>query len=240
MNNYMSDPFVLGADGRTCTGNAETKDWVHFWEVQVTAYKENLTTWNAGSMLTDVQEDMFLQGKIGMTEAAMGDAFAAAEQGLNVGLTGQPVVTKGWQGNVGGWNTSYNIMSATKHPEEAWQFLKFMSTEVPLMVPVGADALNAGGGGLPGLPCYLPLLKDPKIQEMVNNNSLVADAVKLMQRIKVPPFTPAIWTSTNSFNDGFTAMTEQDVPVIEALHTSAQECQDVTDQEWSTFEAILK
>ena len=240
MNNYMSDPYVLGDDGRTCLGNAETEDWVNFWNVQVTAYQEDLTTWTAGSMLTDVQEDMFLQGKIGMTEAAMGDAFSANEQGLNVGLTGQPVVSKGWEGNVGGWNTSYNIMSATKHPEEAWQFLKYLSTEVPLNGPGWRGCINAGGGGLPGLPCYLPLLDDPKMQEMTKNNQLVADAVKLMQRIKVPPFTPAIWTSLSPFNDGFTAMTEQGVPVVEALHTTAQECQDITDEQWSTFEAILK
>jgi len=239
MNNYMSDPYVLGDDGRTCLGNAETDDWVHFWEVQVTAYKEDLTTWTAGSMLTDVQEDMFLQGKVGMTEAAMGDAFNAAQQGLNVGLTGQPVVSKGWPGNVGGWNTDYYIMAATKHPEEAWQFLKFLSIEVPMIVPVGTDAL-AGAGGLPGLPCYLPLLKEAKFQEMMKQNPLVADAVKLMKRIKLPPFTPDIWTSVNAFNDGFTAMTEQGVPVKEALHKTAQDCQDATDQLWSTYEAIRK
>jgi multiple sugar transport system substrate-binding protein len=240
MNNYMSDPYVLGDDGRTCVGNADTDDWMHFWDIQVTAYNEDLTTWSAGALLVDVEEDMFLQGKLGMTECALGDALFAREQGLNVGLTGQPVVSKGWPGNVGGWNTSYSIMAASKHPDEAWEFLKYLSTEAPKDIPIGTDALNAGGGGIPGLPCYLPLLEVGRTAELVKDDPLIADAIILMQHIKMPPFTPDIWTSANPFNDAWTRMIEEDVDVTEAINDAVAECQEVTDQLWEDFDALGK
>ncbi len=239
MGNYMSDPFVLGADGRTCLGNANNDDWMHFWEIQVTAYNEDVTTWSAGAMLADVEEDMFTQGKLGMTPAALGDALYARQQGINVGLTGQPVVSEGWEGNVGGWNTDYSIMAASKHPDEAWEFLKWLSTEALKIIPIGTDALaGGGGGGLPGLPCYLPLLETERMREMIATDQLVSDAVKLMQRIKKPPFTPDVWTSVEPFSNAWTAMIEEGVPVPEAVNQATEECQEITDQLWRDYEAL--
>jgi multiple sugar transport system substrate-binding protein len=240
MNNYMSNPYVLGEDGRTCEGNANNHDWMHTWDILVTAYNEDVTTESAGAMLADVEEDMFTQGKIGMTEAALGDAFYARGEGLNVGLTGQPVVTDGWEGNVGGWNDSYSIMAGSKHPEEAWEFLKFLSIEVPLIVPLGTDALETDQGGMPGLPCYLPLLEEQKLADMIANDSLVADSVTLMKRIQPSPFTPDIWTSVDSFWNIFTMVNEEGMSVEEAVDNATLECQDATDQLWETFDAFAK
>ena len=238
MNNYMSDPYVLGADGRSCEGNANNEDWMHTWQVLTTAYQEDLTTETAGVLLADVEEDMFVQGKIGMTYAALGDALYARSEGLNVGLTGQPVVTDGWQGNVGGWNGSYSIMAGSEHPDEAWQFLKFLSIEVPLLVPLGTDALTSDIGGLPGLPCYLPLYEDEKIAEMVAEDPLVGDSVELMKRVQPPPFTPDIWTSVDPFWGIFTMVEEEGLSVKEAVNAAAEECQEATDQLWDVFDAF--
>ncbi|RPJ45155.1 MAG: extracellular solute-binding protein, partial [Chloroflexi bacterium] len=43
MNNYMSDPYVLGSDGRNCKDSAATEDWIKAWTNMQTAYKEELT-----------------------------------------------------------------------------------------------------------------------------------------------------------------------------------------------------
>jgi multiple sugar transport system substrate-binding protein len=238
MNNYMSSPYVLGDDGRSCEGNANNDDWMHTWQVLWTAYEGDLTTETAGVLLADVEEDMFVQGKMGMTYAALGDALYARDEGLSVGLTGQPVVTAGWQGNVGGWNDSYSIMAGSEHPDEAWQFLKFLSTEVPLLVPLGTDALTSDTGGLPGLPCYLPLYEDEKIAEMVAEDPLVGDSVELMKRVQPPPFTPDIWTSVDAFWGIFTMVEEEGMSVEEAVNAVTEECQEVTDQLWETFDAF--
>jgi ABC-type glycerol-3-phosphate transport system substrate-binding protein len=238
MNNYMSSPFVLGDDGRSCDGNANNADWLHTWDVLVTAYNEDVTTESAGAMLADVEEDMFVEAKIAMTEAALGDAFYSREEGINVGLTGQPVVTEGWEGNVGGWNNSYSIMAASEHPDEAWEFLKFLSTEVPLIVPLGTDALAGDLGGLAGLPCYLPLLEDEKLADMVENDPLVADSITLMQRVQPPPFSPDIWTSLDIFWEVLWWVAEEGMSVEDAVNEATVECQDATDQLWETFDTF--
>lgn len=238
MNNYMSDPFVLGDDGRSCEGNANNADWLHAWDVLVTAYNEDVTTESAGALLADVEEDMFVQGKMAMTYAALGDAFYSREEGINVGLTGQPVVTKGWEGNVGGWNNSYSIMAGSEHPDEAWEFLKFLSTEVPLIVPLGTDALVGDLGGLAGLPCYLPLLEDESMADMVSNDPLIADSIKLMNRVQPPPFSPDIWTSVDMFWDVISMVTEEGEDLATVLDDATAECQEITDQLWETFDAF--
>ena len=239
MNNYMSDPFILGDDGRTCVGNAETEDWLHFWEIALTAYDEDLTTQTAGALLADIEEDMFTQSKLGMTYATVGDAIWAQRNGINTGLTGQPVISDGWDGNVGGWNTSYSILAATEHPDEAWEFLKWLSIEALKVVPLGTDALDAGaGGGLPGLPCYLPLLEYDKIANMIESEPLVADGVKLMQRVKAPPFTVDIWGSVDPFYEAFRRITEDRDDIAAAVGDAAQECQDITDELWDGWDAL--
>jgi len=240
MNNYMSDPYVLGDDGRTCLGNSETDDWLHVWQIMLTAYDEDLTTETGSMLLADFEGDLFTQGKLGMQPAALGDAIVAKEAGINVGLVGQPVVSPGWEGNVGGWNTNFHIMAATEHPDEAWEFLKYLSLEVPKMVPIGADFMSAKGasGSLPGIPCYLPLLEDPAIKQRLEGEPLVADAVTLMRRIKTPPFTVDIWTSVEPFYEAWRRITEDREDITVAIHDAAVECQDITDQLWEDWEAL--
>lgn len=239
MAGYMSDPFVLGDDGRTCTGNADTSDWVHTYEVQLAAYQEDVTTETAGPLLADVDQDMFLQGKIGMTYGALGDALNAEQQGLNVGLVGQPIVTEGWRGNVGGWNTTYYLMAASQHPDEAWEFLKWLSTKSPLVVPIGTDALDAGEGGLPGIPCYLPLLELDPFAEQVEQDPLVRDAVELMtNHYQRAPFTPDAWTSLDPFYEAWTRITLEGADIQSALSEAAEVCQEITDELWEDYDLL--
>lgn len=230
MNNYMSDPFVLGDDGRTCEGNANTEDWVRAWTAMVTAFDEDLTTETAGALIEDdMQPDMFVQGKIGMIWGTLGEAMWAREEGINVGMTGQPVISPGWEGNVGGWNVSYSIMAGSEHPDEAWEFLKFLATDAPLL-------LAGGEGEIGGLPCYLPLADD--FLEASGGDELVQQSLELMQRIKPPPFTPDIWTSADPFYEAWRRMTEDGEDVAVALDDATVECQEITDELWEDWEAL--
>jgi len=238
MNNYMSDPYVLGDDGRTCIGNIDTPEWVHTFEVLKSAWEEDLTTETAGAMLADIEEtEMFFQGKLGMTYAALGDALAAREMGINVGFTGQPVVTEGWPVNAGGWNSTYYMMRSTEHPDEAWEFLKWLSTEAPLIIPFASDIVGSSDtvSGLTGLPCYLPLLEEEKFKTMIENDSLVADTVELTTHYKSPPFSPDIWTTIDPFWDGWTRMTEGGEDVATVISEVAVECQDILDELWHSI-----
>ncbi len=230
MNNYMSDPFVLGDDGRTCEGNANTEDWVRAWATMLTAFEQDLTTETGGAMVEeDMQTDIFVQGKIGMIWGTLGDAMWAREEGINVGMTGQPVVSPGWEGNVGGWNVSYSIMANSEHPDEAWGFLQFLATEAPLL-------LAGGEGEIGGLPCYLPLSED--FLAASGGDELVQQSLELMQRIKAPPFTPDIWTSADPFYEAWRRITDDGEDVKVALDDATVECQEITDELWEDWEAL--
>ncbi len=229
MNNYMSDPFVLGAEGRTCVGSADTEEWIHTWQVMTTAFQEELTVDASAAMIGESAfEDLFQQGKLGMIYGTAGTAQAMTEAGLNVGLTGQPVVSPEWQGNTGGWTTEYSIMTGSAHPEEAWMFLKFLATDV-------ADSLSEGtageGGG--GATCYLPLAAD-----WAGEDPLRQDTIKLLGRLQPPPANPDIWTSVNPFNEAWRRMTEDGVDVTQAVNDAAQECQEILDDQWTEWAAL--
>lgn len=229
MGNNMSDPFVLGPDGRTCVGNADTEDWIHTWEIMATAYKEGLTIDSAGAMIGETAfEDLFKQGKLGMIYGTAGTAQEMLDAGLNVGLTGQPVVTPGWQGNTGGWTVEYSILSGSAHPEEAWMFLEFLATDI-------ADTLSEGtaGEGAGGATCYLPLAED-----WAGDNPLRQDTIKLLARLQPPPQNPDIWTSVNPFDEAWRRMTEDGEDVTLAVTEAAQECQEITDDLWAEWDAL--
>ena len=131
-------------------------------------------------------------------------------------------------------------MASTEHIEESWQFLKFLSTEVPLLVPLGSDALTTDIGGIPGLPCYQPLLKNEKIANMIANDPLIADYIELQKHYQAPPFSPDIWTAVSPFDDAYIQMTEGGEDVATAVHRAAGECQDVLDDLWADFDAMTE
>jgi ABC-type glycerol-3-phosphate transport system substrate-binding protein len=228
MNNYMSDPFVLGDDGKTCVGSADSEDWINAWTALLTAHEEGLTTDSSTALLGDLgASDVFKQGKLGMMYGTYGNALDIQKAGINVGYTGQPVITPGWEGNVGSWMSSYAIMSGTEYPEQAWEFLKFLTTEVAEMRAYG-DCASCGDP-----PSYKPIAV-----EWAGDDSLRLDTLKLLDRVVSPPFNPDIWTSVDPFYEAWRRMTEDGVDVATAVQEASLECQQITDDLWEEWEFL--
>ena len=228
MNNYMDEPYMLGQDGRTCEGNAETDDWVRTWTDMVASYDEDLTTATGSALMGELgNNDLFNQGKIGMKYGTYGNALEAQKAGINVGLAGQPVVTPGWRGNVGAWSTGYGMMSATEYPDEAWEFLKFLTVTGSKLFAEG-DCVGCGN----------PSTYKPAGEGWAGDDPLKQDAVALMARMVPPPFSPDIWTSNDPFYEAWRRMTEDGTPVEEAVHDAAVECQEITDDLWTEWDLL--
>ncbi len=228
MNNYMSNPYVLGPDGKSCKENASTQDWIKAWTDLATAYKEDLSVDSAGAMIGETSaSDLFQQGKLGMMYGTYGDALAMQKAGINVGLTGQPVVTPGWQGNVGAWMDGYGIMSASSHPDEAWEFLKFLTTEVAQMKANG-DCEVCGNA-----PSLLA-----QAQEWKGSDPLRQDTFTLMNRVVPPPFSPDVWTAVDPYYEAFRLMTEENADPEVTVQQAADECQNKLDELWNTFNSL--
>jgi len=230
MNNYMSDPYVLGPDGKNCKDNANTEDWVRTWTDLATAYKENLTVDSAGNLVGQTSyTDLFKQGKLGMIYGTYGDALGIQKAGVNVGLTGQPVVTPGWQGNVGAWMDAYGIMTAAKHPNEAWLFLKFLTTDVALMKANGDCSVC---GNAPSLVS--------QAETWAGSDPMRQDYFKLLKRVVPPPFSPDVWTAVDPFYEAFRLMTEENQDPATAVAAAADECQSKLDELWDTYNSLGK
>ena len=228
MNNFMSDPYVLGADGRNCKANAATDDWVKTWTALTTAYNEDLTVDSAGGLVGDTSwGDLMKQGKLGMMPGTYGDALAQQKAGVNVGLAGQPVVTAGWKGNVGAWMDAYAIMKGSQHPDEAWLFLKFLATDVALMK---ANAECDSCGNAPSLLS--------QAEEWAGSDPMRKDYFTLLTRVVPPPFSPDVWTAVDPFYEAFRMMTEEKADVKLTVESTAEECQTKLDELWIIYDEL--
>jgi len=230
MNNYMSDPYVLGPDGRDCLNNATTEDWITAWDTLVTAHKEELTVDSGWGLVGETSwNDMIRQGKLAMLYGTYGDALGHQRAGMNVGLTGQPVVTPGWNHNVGAWIDAYAIMAGSQHPEEAWMFLKFLTEEVALMKANGDCEV-----------CGNPPSLIAQADAWAEGDPLREDMFTLLQRVAPPPFSPDIWTAVDPFYEAFRLMTDENVPVSVAVQQAAEECQMILNELWETFDSLAR
>jgi multiple sugar transport system substrate-binding protein len=232
MNNYMSDPFIIGADGKKCTGNSA--DWQHFFEIQKTAFDEQLTLESSSSLAGENDAfGLFTQGKLGMMYASQSELIAAVKKGMNVAFVGQPVVTKGWTHNTGFYIVGYSMMAKSAHPAEAWEFLKYLLTDASMEVAL-ADTEDYNG--------VLPALKTTAAKWVTMLSPQISDALSvtpiLLDRAAVPPFTPDIWGSEAPYDEAFTAITQQGVDVKTALDTATANCQQLTDEAWVTWNSF--
>ncbi len=233
MNNNMSDPFILGPDGRDCTNPSQTADWLKTWDDLKIANDEKLTPDSNSALLGDTAiDDLFLQGKVGMTYGSESNYIAAVNAGINAAFVGQPVVTPGWTGNVGAWDTAFAIMTQSQHPEEAWTFLKWLGTDGALLISSSVSE-NANNEANSSPPTYRLLAKQWAGDDTFRNKVLA-----LQEAVVPPPFTPDIWTSVDPFYKAWQQMSEEGVPVAEAVAAAADECQSITNDLWDTWDSF--
>ena len=74
----------------------------------------------------------FTEGKTAISYGDMSMATQAADKGIDVGINGQPVITKDWPMNTHIYGMGDNVTKASKHPHLAYEFAKMTSTEIPL------------------------------------------------------------------------------------------------------------
>jgi multiple sugar transport system substrate-binding protein len=98
-----------------------------------------LSTANTGPV------DLFIAGRLAMATLNQGHMINAASKGMNFGIVREPGV-----GNnpryVNAWSLSVGIWEGSKHPYEAWTFLKWY------VGPKGQKILMDGGTFFPSIP----------------------------------------------------------------------------------------
>lgn len=229
----MSDPYYLGADGRTCAGNADTPEMIHMWEVIRNAYKEDLTPETGQALMGDQSSWLFFtEGKTAISYGDMSMANQAAAKGIDVGITGQPVTAEGVDMNVHIYGMGYGITRASKHPDLAWDFIKLTATRIPMEL-IGAKEY---GEATAGIPCYQPLV-DEYIEK--SDNPFLDDAQALIDRYKAPPFTPDFYAGSTPIWEEFNVRVLEKGESVEAvIRDSMNLCQKAVDDMWEQYDSL--
>jgi multiple sugar transport system substrate-binding protein len=233
MSGGFSDPFYLGPEARMCAGNADTPAMINAWERLLDAYNEDLTPETGQTLMGDTDSWLFFtDGKVAMSYGDMSMATQAMEKGIDVGITGQPVVTKDWPHNVGIYGMGYGITRASEHPDLAWEFVKLTSTVIPL------ELVNAKtyGEATAGIPCYKPLVEDYISQ---SENPFLDEAQAMIARYKTPPFTPdpyvgsvPVWEEIN------VRVIENGEDMATVVTESMNQCQEAVDDMWEQWDSL--
>ncbi len=229
----MSDPYYLGADGRTCAGNADTPEMIHMWEVIRNAYKEDLTPETGQALMGDQSSWLFFtEGKTAISYGDMSMANQAAAKGIDVGITGQPVTAEGVDMNVHIYGMGYGITKASKHPDLAWDFIKLTATRIPMEL-IGAKEY---GEATAGIPCYQPLVEE-YIEK--SDNPFLDDAQALIDRYEAPPFTPDFYAGSTPIWEEFNVRVLEKGESVEAvIRDSMNLCQKAVDDMWEQYDSL--
>jgi ABC-type glycerol-3-phosphate transport system substrate-binding protein len=229
----MSDPYYLGADGRTCAGNADTPDMIRMWEIVNTAYAEDLTPETGQTLMGDADSWLFFtEGKVAMSFGDMSMATQAAENGINVGITGQPVVTADWPHNVNIYGMGYGITRASEHPDLAWEFVKLTSTIIPMEL---VDA-KMYGEATAGIPCYQPIVED---YIAASENPFLDEAQQMIDRYQAPPFVPDFYSGSVPIWEEINVRVIEDGEDVATVVTEAMpQCQEAVDDMWEQYDSL--
>lgn len=97
--------------------------------------------------------DLFMAGRLAMATLNQGHMLNAVKEGMNFGIVSEPGVA-GNERWVNAWSLTCGIWKETKHPEEAWTFLKWW------VGPEGQKFLMDNGNLFPSIPDVLKQYKD--------------------------------------------------------------------------------
>lgn len=92
--------------------------------------------------------DLFLAGRLAMATLNQGHLLNAIEAGTNFGIIPEPQV-EGNERYVNAWSLTSSIWAGTKHPDEAWEFLKYW------VGPEGQEFLMLNSNLFPSIPAVL-------------------------------------------------------------------------------------
>ena len=97
--------------------------------------------------------DLFMAGRLAMATLNQGHMLNAVKAGTRFGVVPEPQV-KGKERFVNAWSLTTSIWEGTKHPEEAWAFLKWY------IGPEGQRYLMENGNLFPSIASVLGEYKD--------------------------------------------------------------------------------
>lgn len=219
---YVPFDMMFSPDGRTAEGYVNGPDFVHQFEVLASGYEQGclpssniLDPWEQG-------RDFFASGELAMVITDFQDLDKVDNAGINWGSTGVPT-PEGVTPYFFVWTDSVGVMADSEHPDEAMDFIAFLTTEgqqiryevsgdIPIDLAV-ADEID-WAGGIPGRE----------------------DGLEVLSNARPMVFVPNRWDVAGPYYDAWGFVVSGERTAQEALDVAAPAMQENLDSEWEAWE----
>jgi multiple sugar transport system substrate-binding protein len=219
---YVPFDMMFSPDGRTATGYANGPAFVHEMETLASGFEQGclptanvLDPWEQG-------RDYFSSGQLAMVITDFQDLQKVEQAGIDYGTTALPT-PEGVDPYFFVWSDSVGVMESSDHPEEAKEFVGFLTTagqqiryettgDIPLDL-AEAEAVD-WAAGIPGRE----------------------DGLEILSHARPLVFVPERWDVVGPYYDAWGFVVAGEKTPQEALDEAAPAIQENLDAAWVAWE----
>lgn len=147
--NYGEKARLYSPDSSTVAGYLNSPESVKayqwFWDLMRSGATPTMSDMAVLSTENTGPIDLFMAGRLAMATLNQGHMISVADRGIDFGIVHEPGIGKTPR-YVNAWSLAVGIWEGTKHPDEAWTFLKWYAG------PKGQKILMDGGTFFPSIP----------------------------------------------------------------------------------------
>jgi ABC-type glycerol-3-phosphate transport system substrate-binding protein len=217
---YLPWEMFFSKDGRTATFNSP--DVVHQFEVLASGYKDGcipssnvLDPWEQG-------RDYFVKGQLAMVITDFQDLDKLDKSGINWGTTASPTPA-GYDPYFFVWTDSVGIMANSDHPDEAKEFLAYLTT-------TGQTIRYKTSGDI---PLDLSIAKHVNWAQGVPGRQQGLD---VLAHARTTNFVPNRWDVIGPYYDAWGYVLAGEKSAQDALDDAQSAIQDNLDKAWDDWE----
>jgi multiple sugar transport system substrate-binding protein len=218
---YVPWEEFFSEDGRTAEFNSP--DAVHQFEVLAGGYQQGcfpsenvLDPWEQG-------RDYFAKGQLGMVITDFQDLDKVEKAGINYGSTASPTPT-GQQPYFFVWTDSVGVMASSDHPEEAKNFIAFLTTD--------GEKIRYQTSG--DMPLNLQIAKDVNWANGVPGRE---DGLEVLSHARTSVFVPNRWDVIGPYYDAWGYVLSGEKTAQQALDEANPAIQENLDKAWKDWES---
>jgi multiple sugar transport system substrate-binding protein len=219
---YVPFDLMFSADGKTATGYANGPDFVHQVDVLASGYEQGclptsnvMDPWEQG-------RDYFSQGKLAMVITDFQDLDKVEKAGINYGTTGVPTPA-GVDPYFFVWTDSVGVMASSDHPDEAKQFIAYLTT-------AGQKIRYEASGDL---PLNLQTAKDVDWAQGIPGRE---EGLEVLSHARPLVFVPDRWDVVGPYYDAWDLVLGGDKTPQEAMDDAVPAIQDNLDSAWQDWD----
>lgn len=218
---YLPWEMFFSPDGTSVEGYVDGPDVVHQFEVLASGYERDcipstnaLDPWQQG-------RDFFAKGQLAMLIADFQGLTKIEEAGIDYGTTASPTPT-GYEPYFFVWTDSVGVMADTDHPDEALDFVAYLTTQGQYIRQEVND----------DIPLDLAIAEEVDWAGDVQGRQ---DGLGVLSHARTAVFVPNRWDVIGPYYDAWGFVVAGDKTAQEALDEAAPAIQENLDKAWEVW-----